>query len=55
MEKDSFIAEQGHWMGRPGQARVGRLGPEQNMTGISVAGKGYVLMRGMVDLPDQPE
>ena len=54
MEKDSFIAEQGHWMGRPGQARVGRFGPAQNMTGISVAGKGYVLMRGTVDLPDQP-
>lgn len=54
MEKDSFIAEQGHWMGRPGQARVGRCGPAQNMTGISVAGKGYVLMRGTVDLPGQP-
>ncbi len=50
--KDSFIAEQGHDMGRPGQARVTRVGPAEAMTGIKVAGRGYVLMRGQVDLPD---
>lgn len=52
MDKDNFIAEQGHWMGRPGQARVSRVGPVDAMTGIRVAGQGHVLMRGEVDMPD---
>ncbi|WP_420584699.1 PhzF family phenazine biosynthesis protein [Ruegeria sp.] len=52
MPKDSFIAEQGHDMGRPGQATVTRVGPADAMTGIKVAGFGHVLMRGQVDLPE---
>lgn len=52
MTKDTFIAEQGHDMGRPGQARVTRVGPAEAMTGIKVAGRGNILMRGQVDLPD---
>ncbi|MEO9777696.1 MAG: PhzF family phenazine biosynthesis protein [Sedimentitalea sp.] len=52
MEKNSFVAQQGHWMGRPGQARVSRVGPGDAMTGIQVAGNGHVLMRGEVDMPD---
>ncbi len=51
MTKDSFIAEQGHDMGRPGQATVTRVGPVDAMTGIKVAGQGHVLMRGQVELP----
>lgn len=51
MPSDSFTAEQGHWMGRPGQARVSRVGPAEAMTGIKVAGTGFVLMSGHVDLP----
>lgn len=53
MPKDSFIAEQGHWMGRPGQARVTRVGPPEAMTGIKVAGRGFVLMSGRVTLPNK--
>ncbi|CUJ84560.1 putative isomerase YddE [Ruegeria denitrificans] len=52
MPKDSFIAEQGHDMGRPGQAVVTRVGPSDAMIGIKVAGRGHVLMRGQVDLPE---
>ncbi|OUS35026.1 phenazine biosynthesis protein PhzF [Rhodobacterales bacterium 56_14_T64] len=52
MEKDTFIAEQGHGLGRPGQARVTRVGLAEAMTGVQVAGKGFILMRGTVDLPD---
>lgn len=52
MAKDSFVAEQGHDMGRPGQAVVTRVGPPDAMTGIKVAGRGFVLMRGQADLPD---
>ena len=51
MTKDGFIAEQGHDMGRPGQATVTRVGPADTMTGIRVAGEGHILMRGQVDLP----
>ncbi|EEE36710.1 phenazine biosynthesis protein, PhzF family [Rhodobacteraceae bacterium KLH11] len=51
MPKDRFVAEQGHDMGRPGQASVTRVGPRDAMTGIRVAGRGHVLMRGQVDLP----
>ena len=53
MQKESFIAEQGHGMGRPGMARVSRLGSCDDLQGIKVAGQGFVLMRGSVDLPDQ--
>ncbi|NIZ61758.1 phenazine biosynthesis protein PhzF [Sedimentitalea sp. CY04] len=52
MDKDTFTAEQGHGLGRPGQARVTRVGTANAMTGIRVAGKGFILMRGTVDLPD---
>ncbi len=52
MSKESFVAEQGHNMGRPGQALVTRVGPSDAMTGVKVAGCGHVLMRGEVDLPE---
>ncbi|AHD08684.1 PhzF family phenazine biosynthesis protein [Phaeobacter gallaeciensis] len=52
MEPDRFIAEQGHGLGRPGQAVVTRVGPADAPSGIRVAGRGYVLMRGTLDLPD---
>jgi len=51
MSKDSFTAEQGHWMGRPGRATVTRVGPPEAPTGVRVTGQGFVLMRGEVDLP----
>jgi PhzF family phenazine biosynthesis protein len=52
MEKETFTAEQGHGMGRPGQATVTRVGTVENITGVRVAGQGYVLMRGQVNLPE---
>ena len=55
MDHASFTAEQGHWIGRPGQARVTRVGTPDAMTGIKVAGRGFVLMRGEVVLPDSAE
>ncbi len=54
MAKDSFTAEQGHWLGRPGQARVTRVGSNDAITGIKVAGTGFVLMSGNVNLPANP-
>jgi PhzF family phenazine biosynthesis protein len=52
MPKERFIAEQGHGMGRPGRAQVTRIGSCDDMQGIKVAGQGFVLMRGSVDLPE---
>lgn len=52
MNKEIFTAEQGHGMGRPGQATVTRVGPPDDITGVKVAGQGFVLMRGQVDLPE---
>lgn len=46
----AFIAEQGHDMGRPGQAQVEVLGPPEAMTGVRVGGSGYVLMRGALNV-----
>jgi len=53
MSKDSFVAEQGHGMNRSGHARVTRVGPADAPTGVRVAGQGFVLMRGAVDLPTE--
>lgn len=51
MQGADFIAEQGHWMGRPGQARVARVGSADQIDGVRVAGAGYVLMSGTANLP----
>ncbi len=45
-----FVAEQGHWMGRPGMAQVEVLGPRDAITGVRVGGSGVVLMDGKVRL-----
>lgn len=45
-----FTAQQGHWLGRPGQATVEVLGPPKAITGVRVGGQGRVLMRGSLDL-----
>ncbi|MBT4872416.1 MAG: PhzF family phenazine biosynthesis protein [Marinovum sp.] len=48
IKKPSLIAEQGHWMDRPGQAHVTVLGPAEAITGVEVAGSGHVLMSGQL-------
>jgi PhzF family phenazine biosynthesis protein len=46
----AFTAEQGHGMGRPGQAQVEVLGPREAITGVKVSGKGALVMSGQVYL-----
>lgn len=41
-----FIAEQGHWMGRPGKASIEVLGSRDAIKGVRVGGRGVVLMSG---------
>lgn len=50
IERPDFVAEQGHWMGRPGRAEVRVLGPRDAIEGIEVAGTGIVLMSGTLHL-----
>jgi len=41
-----FIAEQGHWMDRPGQARVEVIGPRADIETVKVGGKAVTIMTG---------
>lgn len=50
IEKPELIAEQGHGMGRAGQAQVEVLGPCDAITGVKVSGQGALLMSGQVYL-----
>lgn len=50
IDRPAFVAEQGHWMGRPGRAEVEVLGPQDAIEGVRVSGSGVVLMRGELDL-----
>ncbi len=45
-----FVAEQGHWLGRPGRAVVEVLGARDDITGVRVGGRGYVLMSGELNI-----
>lgn len=46
-----FIAEQGHWMGRPGRALVDVRGPREDIESVSVAGETVTVVRGTLNLP----
>ncbi|QBF30921.1 PhzF family phenazine biosynthesis protein [Thalassococcus sp. S3] len=46
-----FVAEQGHWMGRPGRAEVSPVGAADALTGVRLRGQAYVLMQGDLNLP----
>ncbi len=41
-----FIAEQGHWMGRPGQAWVEVLGDAREIDSVVVSGRAVTVVRG---------
>lgn len=46
IERARYVAEQGHWMGRPGQALVEILGPRDAINGVRVSGQGVIVMTG---------
>jgi PhzF family phenazine biosynthesis protein len=43
-----YVAEQGHGLGRPGQAQVEVLGAPDAITGVKVGGRGALVMSGQV-------
>lgn len=51
LDKPDFIAEQGHGMSRPGQAKVEVLGPRGAITGVRLSGHAHVTMSGVLNLP----
>lgn len=51
IETPTFTAEQGHWMGRPGQASVGVIGPREAIANVRVAGPAVTVLRGELVLP----
>ena len=46
VDRPHLVAEQGHWMERPGTARVEVLGPRDAITGVRVGGRAHLLMQG---------
>jgi trans-2,3-dihydro-3-hydroxyanthranilate isomerase len=46
LEKPTFIAEQGHWMKRPGHASVEVVGPRDNIETVRIGGQAVTVLRG---------
>ncbi|NTU84274.1 MAG: PhzF family phenazine biosynthesis protein [Chloroflexales bacterium] len=50
IDTPTWIAEQGHWMGRPGQATVEVVGPPEAITTVRVGGGAVIVVRGELTL-----
>lgn len=46
IEEPSFIAEQGHWMNRPGQGTAEVIGPRDDIQTVKVGGGAVTVLRG---------
>lgn len=46
IESPKFVAEQGHWMNRPGQANVEIVGPRDDIQTVKVGGMAVTVVRG---------
>lgn len=46
IEHPRFIAEQGHWMNRPGQATVEIVGPRDDIETVKIGGSAVTVLRG---------
>jgi trans-2,3-dihydro-3-hydroxyanthranilate isomerase len=50
IDSPAFVAEQGHWMGRPGKATVEVVGPRDAIETVKVGGEAVTVVRGELDL-----
>lgn len=50
-DSPTFIAEQGHWMNRPGQAFVEIVGNREDIQTVKVGGSAITVLRGELDIP----
>ena len=48
----AFIAQQGHWMGRPGQAYVEVVGPPGAIESVRVGGQAVEVLRGEINVSE---
>jgi trans-2,3-dihydro-3-hydroxyanthranilate isomerase len=46
IDQPTFIAEQGHWLNRPGEATVEIIGPRDNIETVKVGGSAITVFRG---------
>jgi trans-2,3-dihydro-3-hydroxyanthranilate isomerase len=46
IDSPRFVAEQGHWMQRPGQANVELMGPPDDIESVRVGGQAVTVLRG---------
>jgi trans-2,3-dihydro-3-hydroxyanthranilate isomerase len=46
IEAPSFVAEQGHWMSRPGQGTAEVIGPPEDIQAVKVGGGAVTVLRG---------
>lgn len=46
IDSPKFVAEQGHWMGRPGLANVEVVGPPDRIEAVRVGGSAVAIIRG---------
>ena len=46
IETPAFIAEQGHWLGRPGQGWAEVIGPPDDIQTVKVGGPAVAVMQG---------
>jgi trans-2,3-dihydro-3-hydroxyanthranilate isomerase len=49
VREHDFVAEQGHWMGRPGKVEVHVDGTPEDVRSVSVAGTAVVVARGTLE------
>ena len=50
IEQPTFIAEQGHWLKRPGRATVEVVGPRNDISTVKVGGNAVTVLRGQLFL-----
>ncbi len=50
LESPRFVAEQGHWMGRPGAAQVEVVGPRDKIETVKVGGRAVTVLQGELRL-----
>ncbi|HRQ39620.1 MAG TPA: PhzF family phenazine biosynthesis protein [Chloroflexota bacterium] len=50
LDNPTFVAEQGHWMGRPGQAWVEVVGPREDIETVKVGGTAVTVIWGELNL-----
>lgn len=50
LDSSAFVAEQGHWMGRPGQAWVEVVGSREDIETVKVGGTAVTVLRGELEI-----